>query len=238
MHCASCVLTIEKALKRLEGVQSAAVNIANEKATVEYDPSKITDKELSSAVANAGYKALIDEEVQTEDEEKKQKQKELSALKTKVTWSLIFGGAIFWGSFPGIMETAPWVLKNFWIQLLLATPVQFWAGWEFYRGTTVSLRHRTANMDTLVAIGTTVAYGYSAFVTAFPGFVERIGIDILKGIIVEDSLGICVSLEARMQEAVEAYKDPWAEADAPAYKNQFEGPRVVEGSKVVLRMEG
>ncbi|KKT82626.1 MAG: Heavy metal translocating P-type ATPase [Candidatus Yanofskybacteria bacterium GW2011_GWA2_44_9] len=177
MHCASCVLTIEKALKRLEGVQSAAVNIANEKATVEYDPSKITDKELSSAVANAGYKALIDEEVQTEDEEKKQKQKELSALKTKVTWSLIFGGAIFWGSFPGIMETAPWVLKNFWIQLLLATPVQFWAGWEFYRGTTVSLRHRTANMDTLVAIGTTVAYGYSAFVTAFPGFVERIGIE-------------------------------------------------------------
>ena len=79
---------------------------------------------------------------------------------------------------------------------------------------------------------------HAKFLERTYGFVERIGIDILKGIIVEDSLGICVSLEARMQEAVEAYKDPWAEADAPAYKNQFEGPRVVEGSKVVLRMEG
>jgi len=177
MHCASCVLIIEKSLNGLNGVSKANVNIANEKATVEYDPEKVTDKELASAVANVGYKALIDEEIQTEDQEKKEKQKELSILKIKVIWSLIFGGLILWGSFPGLIGTAPLILKNFWIQLLLATPVQFWAGWEFYRGTVVSLRHRTANMDTLVAIGTTVAYAYSVFVTSFPGFIERIGME-------------------------------------------------------------
>lgn len=177
MHCASCVLVIEKSLNSLDGVTKANVNIANEKATVEYDSDKVTDKTLASAVANVGYKALLDEEAQTEDQEKEQKQKELSALKTKVTWSLVLGGGILWGSFPGLMETAPSILKNFWIQLLLATPVQFWAGWEFYRGTISSLRHRTANMDTLVAIGTTVAYGYSLVLTAMPALVESVNIE-------------------------------------------------------------
>lgn len=177
MHCASCVLVIEKSLKSLDGVSSANVNIANERATVEYDSAKISDKALVSAVASAGYKAFLDEELQMEDQEKNRKQEELSVLKTKVIWSLIFGGAIFWGSFPVIMETAPSILKNFWIQFLLATPVQFWAGREFYHGAIASIRHRTANMDTLVTIGTTVAYGYSVFVTAFPGFIERIGME-------------------------------------------------------------
>ena len=60
------------------------------------------------------------------------------------------------------------------------------------------------------------------------GFVERIGIDILKGILIEDSLGICAQLEKRMQETIDAYKDPWKEADIPAFEHQFEGPRLVE----------
>lgn len=68
---------------------------------------------------------------------------------------------------------------------------------------------------------------HAKFLERTYGFVERIGIDILRGILVDDSLGICASLETRMQEAVEAYKDPWEEADAPVYKNQFEGPKVV-----------
>ena len=78
-----------------------------------------------------------------------------------------------------IGDFSPKILQNFWFQLILATPVQFWAGWEFYRGTITSLRHRTANMDTLVAIGTTVAYFYSAFVTALPRFVESINVEAM-----------------------------------------------------------
>ena len=177
MHCASCVLVIEKSLNKLDGVSKANVNLATEKATVEYDPDKVSDKELSSAVSQVGYKALLQEEIQSEDQERAAKKKELKALKIKVIWSLIFGGLILWGSFPGLMNTAPMILQNFWLQLLLAAPVQFWAGWEFYRGALTSLKHRTANMDTLVALGTTVAFGYSAFVTVLPHVVERIGIE-------------------------------------------------------------
>ena len=179
MHCASCVLTIERSLKKVEGVNNATVNLATEKATVEYDPNKVTDEVLESAVANVGYKALIQEEIQSEDQEKIRKLKELSTLKIKVIGSLFLGGLVLWGSFPGLINSAPSMLKNFWIQLLLATPVQFWAGWEFYRGTIGSLKHRTANMDTLVAIGTTVAYGYSAFVTVLPGMIEKLNIEAM-----------------------------------------------------------
>ncbi len=177
MHCASCVTLIERALKKVDGVSQANVNLATTKATVIYDPQKVTDEHLSSAVASAGYQAMINEELKSEDEEQKEKQKELRDLKIKLIASLFLGGLILWGSFPGIMNTAPMFLQNFWAQLLLATPVQFWAGLSFYRATVSALRHRTANMDTLVAIGTTVAYVYSAFVTVLPHVVESIGIE-------------------------------------------------------------
>lgn len=179
MHCASCVLVLEKSLKSLDGILSANVNLATEKATVEYDDEKVTDEALKSAVSNVGYEALINEEMQSEDQEKTSKQKELSALKTKVMFSIILGGLIFWGSFPGLVKTAPAFLTSFWVQLILATPVQFWAGWEFYRGAVKSIKHRTANMDTLVAIGTTVAYFYSVFVTLLPGVIKNIGIETM-----------------------------------------------------------
>lgn len=177
MHCASCVLVIEKSLKNIDGVSEANVNLVTEKATVEYDPDKTTDDKLISAVANAGYKALVKEEFQSEDKERAEKQKELGDLRTRVIISLGLGFLVLWGSFPALMDTAPVILKNFWIQLILATPVQFWAGWIFYRATIPALKHRTANMDTLVVIGTTVAYGYSVFVTVFPQVVQKIGIE-------------------------------------------------------------
>ncbi len=177
MHCASCVSVLEKSLKGVDGVSHANVNLATEKATVEFDSDKVTDKILSSAVANVGYQALIDEELQSEDQEKIRKQKELAALKQKVILSLIFGGLILWGSFPGLMNTAPKILQNFWLQFILATPIQLWVGWEFYRGAILSLKHRAANMDTLVALGTTVAFIYSVFVTLLPNIVKRAGIE-------------------------------------------------------------
>lgn len=186
MHCASCVRLIERALTKLNGISEANVNLATNKATITYDPEAVTDKQISeaaflrkveSSVSNIGYKALLNEGVRNENEEKKEKQKELNDLRNKVIVSLIFGVLILWGSFPGLMDFAPAILKNFWVQLLLATPVQFWAGLGFYKATIPALKHRTANMDTLVALGTTVAYGYSAFVTVLPDVVKSIGID-------------------------------------------------------------
>ncbi|MDO8659685.1 MAG: cation transporter, partial [Candidatus Parcubacteria bacterium] len=177
MHCASCVVLLEDSLKKVDGVVKATVNLLDEKATVIYDSEKVTDQHLAGAVLNAGYKALIDGEQKHGVDEKAEKQKELHDLKIKVMVSLFLGGLIFWGSFPGLMNTAPMLLQNFWVQLILSIPVQFWAGWSFYRATVFALKHRTANMDTLVAIGTTVAFGYSVFVTTLPQLVESIGID-------------------------------------------------------------
>lgn len=177
MHCASCVTLLERELKKVDGVSEANVNLATNNATVTYDLQKVTDKQLASAVSNVGYQAMINEELKSEDEEQKEKQKELKDLRFKVIISLVLGALILWGSFPVLMDTAPKILQNFLVQLLLATPVQFWAGWSFYRATVSALRHRTANMDTLVAIGTTVAYGYSAFVAVLPHVVESIGIE-------------------------------------------------------------
>lgn len=167
MHCASCVRLIEKAVGKVPGVNSCVVNLATEKASVEFDPKKVSDNQIASAVSSVGYQ-VVENEKKDEEQEKKEKQKELNNLRNKVVVSLLLGGLILWGSFPGLMGFAPSFLRNFWVQLLLATPVQFWAGLTFYKATIPALKHRTANMDTLVALGTTVAFSYSAFVTAYP----------------------------------------------------------------------
>src|SRR3989344_7258134 len=177
IHCASCVVLLEDSLNKVDGVLKATVNLATEKATVVYDSNKVTDQNLAVAVSSVGYKALIGGQEKSEPDEKVEKQKELRDLKIKVVVSLLLGGFILWGSFPGLMETAPKILQHFLVQLLLATPVQFWAGFGFYRATLLALKHRTANMDTLVTIGTTVAYGYSAFIALFPDIVANIGIE-------------------------------------------------------------
>lgn len=177
MHCASCVRIIERTLQKTVGVESATVNLATEKATVVFNPQEVTEEKLATTVSNVGYQLLIKEELKSEDEEKKEKQKELRSLFRKVLISLFFGGLIVWGIFPGLVNFSPPILQNFWVQFILATPVQFWAAFGFYRATIQALKHRTANMDTLITIGTTAAFGYSAVVTVLPGFVENIGIE-------------------------------------------------------------
>ncbi len=178
MHCASCVSVLERSLKKVPGVLKATVNLATEKATINYNPAVATAEHLASAVSNVGYRAILDS-VQSEEQIQAAKQKELKDLKIKVIVSLVLGGIIFWGSFPGLMNTVPAFLRNFWVQLLLATPVQFWAGMVFYKTTISALKHRTANMDVLVAIGTTVAYAYSFVVTIIPQIALRAGIEPL-----------------------------------------------------------
>ncbi len=177
MHCASCVRVTERALKKVTGVKEAVVNLATEKATVTYDKDNCTPQQLAESIAKTGYTLELEEK--SEELALAEKKKELQTLRNKVTVSLILGGLILWGSFPGIMNTAPAFLQNFWIQLLLATPVQFWAGDEFYKTAISALKHRTSNMDTLVALGTTVAYFYSVFVTVFPSVLMNLGMEVM-----------------------------------------------------------
>lgn len=177
MHCASCVNMIEKALLKTPGVEKASVNLASEKATVDFDETRVNPEILSSAVTSIGYKAYIGEKKDVALKQKLEKQKELHILNLKVIISISVGLLLLWVNFPGISIFAPQILRNFFIQFALATPIQFWVAWPFYQSSISSLRNRTANMDTLVALGTTVAYVYSVSVTFFPQILRRLGIE-------------------------------------------------------------
>lgn len=177
MHCASCVKVTERALKKVPGVRESVVNLATEKATVTFDKDVCTTQQLADSIAKTGYTLELEEK--SEEIAQAEKKKELQLLRTKVIVSLGLGGLILWGSFPGLVSTSPAVLQNFWVQMLLATPVQFWAGLEFYKTAIAALKNRTSNMDTLVALGTTVAYLYSVTVIIFPQAFMGLGIEIM-----------------------------------------------------------
>jgi len=179
MHCASCVRVIEKSVGKINGVENCNVNLATEKATVTFDKNKVTKNQIETAVKSVGYQAMVNEEVKTEEDQKIEKLKELNKLKIKVIVSLVLGGLILFGSFPKLMDFAPEFLKNPILQFILATPVQFWAGWEFYKATYNSLKHRSANMDTLVTIGTSVAYFYSVVVTFLPQIFNNVSNNLM-----------------------------------------------------------
>ncbi len=166
MHCASCAKLIERKLSSTSGVRSAMVNYASEIASVEVEDS-VQDEDLAKSVGDAGYKAMFAEKTpdmvsgktaeQLKEEEKK---KELRGLKAKVVISGILSTIVMVGSF---VMLSPLIL------LVLAIPVQFWAGWEFYLATWSGLKNRAASMDTLITIGTSAAFGYSLYSIVFGG---------------------------------------------------------------------
>lgn len=159
MHCASCAKLIERKLASTPGVMSASVNYGSEEAMVEIHENMVSDKDLVKAVSEAGYKAVILENGSRSADEVKEKAKieELKKLKTKVIVSVVLSLLIFVGSFPEWFGINVPLL----ILLILTLPVQFWAGWEFYQATWSGIRNRDASMDTLIAVGTSAAFGYS-----------------------------------------------------------------------------
>jgi Cu+-exporting ATPase len=176
MTCAACVSAVENALKVLDGVVSVTVNFATENATIEYFPSQVGIREFKKAVRNAGYEVV--EAEQGEDiveREQREREKAYTELRIKVIagavlailimvlmqWHHLFGG---WLHLPPRM--------NHLLQLVLATPVQFWIGRQFYAGAVAAARHKTTNMNTLIAIGTSSAYLYSIVATFFPAVFE------------------------------------------------------------------
>ena len=180
MTCASCVAHVEEALKSVSGVVDAAVNLATEKATVEYVPGVAGLAELRQAVHDSGYRVegVGGDVVGTQEElERLSKVREIRALRDRLVFSAAVGALLFLGTF----DALPWVStlmdRGFYPFLLwtLATPVQFWAGWSFYTSGLGAIRHRTANMHTLIALGTSVAYGYSVAVV----FIDALAPEIL-----------------------------------------------------------
>jgi len=206
MHCASCVQNIEKALLRTRGVTKAAVNLATEKARVEYIPSEMSLKEIKEVIEQAGYRVLeVPPEEELADIERIVREKEYKKLKLKFFIGLALGILVFLGSSPRWFPWIPDFLNNFFVLWALATPVQFWIGWQFYRGAWNALRHRNAEMNTLIAVGTTAAYLYSVAATIFPSFFKAGGVmpevyfDTSAAIIVLILLGRLLEARAKGQ---------------------------------------
>jgi len=165
MTCASCVARVEQALSSVSGVITANVNLASEKATVEYIEGT-EFAELRRAVEDAGYE--LRSEAETLEDVTTAAQREIKRVRNRVIFAAVLGLVIMVLGFGPSFTGKPYLL---WA---LATPVQFWAGWRFYKGAWGALRHRTADMNTLIAVGTSAAYFYSMVAVLSPSlFVAR-----------------------------------------------------------------
>ena len=178
MTCAACVSTVEGALRGAPGVSAANVNLATEQARVEYLPTSVTLQDLRDAVSAAGYsvEGVAGEDTGAKDEERLARTREIRILRRKVIVSATLAALIFVGSMEGLFPWAPSFWQNWYVLWALATPVQFWAGWHFYTTAWAAGRRLSANMNTLIAVGTSTAYGYSAAATLFAGFFESAGL--------------------------------------------------------------
>jgi len=175
--CASCVARIEKALLEMGGVVKAAVNLATDKVGVEYLPFETNLQEIKKTIGRTGYKVIdIAAQEAVEDIERKIQEREYNKLKIKFAAGAVLGILIFLGSTQQWFPWVPHILNNFFILGALATPVQFVIGWQFYRGAWGAIRHRNADMNTLIAVGTSAAYLYSVAATLFPSFFRKAGI--------------------------------------------------------------
>ncbi|MCC6791498.1 MAG: heavy metal translocating P-type ATPase, partial [Thermomicrobiales bacterium] len=187
MTCASCVRRVERALTKVEGVSEASVNLATERARVAFDPALVDLDKLTAAIEKAGYHVpIIPQEtpatVETAaasaepvtDEREREREREILDLKRKSLTSFAIGIAMM-----GLMYLPLGIAMDTLAPFLLvaATLVQFWAGKVFYQAAWAAGRHGGTNMNTLVAVGTTAAYGYSAFVTLWPGKAADWGFD-------------------------------------------------------------
>lgn len=172
MTCAACSSRIEKVLGKMEGVNTVNVNLALESGTVEYNPSKLKPSDIIARIEKAGYGAT--EKVEKSENAESFRQKELEKQQGKFVFSLILTIPLLWAMVSHFSFTSfiylPDMFMNPWVQLALATPVQFFIGWQFYTGAYKALKNKSANMDVLVALGTTAAYVYSLYLS-----IESIG---------------------------------------------------------------
>jgi len=169
MTCASCVARVEAALSSVPGVISANVNLASEKATVEYVEG-IELANLRQAVKDAGYE--LGSESETLEDITVAAQRELRGVRNRFVFAAIFASSIMALMWAPTFAWKPYLLWG------LATPVQFWAGWRFYRGAWGALRHKTADMNMLVAVGTSAAYFYSMIAVLFPSLFATTGVEL------------------------------------------------------------
>lgn len=192
MHCVSCALRIESALSRVPGVKSARVNFSTESAMVEMESDKVKREDLVEAVRNAGYEVREKKNPpdgftsdatggeEDEDWEEKERKKEVESLRNKLWLGVALSLPVAVLSYPQWLAFVAEIpqFTRFLIMLLLTAPVQFWVGGQFYQGFWRGLKHRAANMDSLITIGTSAAFFYSVLATFNPQLFEKGGIPV------------------------------------------------------------
>src|SRR5215208_7214839 len=230
MTCASCVRRVERALSKKDGVTEASVNFAAEKATVEYLAGGVEARDLERAIEGAGYGVIREEESSVEDSHKR----EYGKLRVDFLLAAALTALILLGSLPmmvGLEQPIPMGWLNLGL-LLLATPVQFWAGRRFYRGAWGALKHGQANMNTLVVMGTSAAYLYSVVATLAPQLFAAGRADVYFD---TSSLIITLILLGRLLEA--RAKGRTNEAIKKLAGLQAKTARVVRGEEMAVPVE-
>lgn len=208
MSCAACVSRVQKALEALDGVLSVSVNLATERASVEYLPGQVGMRDFRRAVKDAGYELLqVEQGEDMVEKEKREREAHYRRLKGKllagVALTIPVFILVFWErlGLSALLHIPR--QSNFFIQFLLETPVQFWIGWQFYSGAVAAARHRTTNMNTLIAVGTSAAYIYSLTATFYPrifeikGYSAHVYFDTAAAIIVLILLGRLLEARAK-----------------------------------------
>lgn len=168
MTCANCVATVERTLRKTAGIDEASVNYATERATIRFDKDSITVEEMAAAIERVGYGVVLAESgADLESAESIARSAEISEQTRKFATGVFFAAPLFSLSMArdfsllGAWVHEPWVN---WLMFAMAAPVQFYVGWDYYMGAWKSLRNRAANMDVLVAMGSSVAFGYSVVI--------------------------------------------------------------------------
>ncbi len=181
MHCASCVLNVERALTKSSGVISASVNLATERADIAYLPDATDGEKIKTIITEAGYQvpegSAKSENVPVAPAVSLDVRREeyYRSLKRRFLFALIFAVPVFLGGMHMFLPFLPGWLHDPYIMLGLAAPVQIFSGWPFYQGLWASIKRRNADMNTLVAVGTTAAFGYSLAATFWPEFFAGAG---------------------------------------------------------------
>jgi Cu+-exporting ATPase len=238
---------LEKDLLFLQGIVNVRIVGDGESCSIEYLAHVIDSVSIKRNIERLGYviETIVFEE-NTFDIERLTKDAELRSIKRKLQISAGLSVFILWGSMGGGLHITPGFLQNWYVLCLLTTPIQFWAGWQFYTGAIGALRHRTTNMNTLVALGTSVAYFYSLSATLFPGYLKMGTMEI--GVYFHTSATIILLvlvgrfLEARARvntsESVRKLMDlqsNTARVIREGIENEIQITEVVEGDVVVVK---
>jgi len=162
MSCAACSARVEKRLNNEDGIEIATVNLATNKATIEYDASKLKSSDIIGIIEAIGYGAEKEDE-QNRDKEKEEREKEISSLRKTLFVSTALSSPLILAMILSLLKIDVPFLHNEFFQLIIATPVQFFIGFRFYKNAYYALKSKSSNMDVLVAMGTSAAYFFSVY---------------------------------------------------------------------------